>query len=223
MGKHAVKLLVCAFESSGKSTITSSITEALVGNCDAKEYGFRVPHFNMKEYTGMENFIATCNSKIGAYKEKFGRLPGTFILDTVTQIYTAMQKFNADKYTGFNIHSANNKDTLMLNDYIENTLIANGVNVVIVAHTTFDADTARHIIPASGQFAKAGSWLSVVNEAIFIEKKNSKLVVHLKSMKYPCRSTLEDLDESVPVEKYNINDHIARLAASKVEADEFVL
>lgn len=157
----AVKFLLSGYEASGKSTLASTLKDALVGNCDAKEYGFHVPHFNLKVYEGMEAFIGLCNAKLGAYKERFGKLPDTFVLDTVTQLYTAMQKFNADKHTGFNIHSANNKDTLMLNDYIENTLIAHGINVVIVAHTTFDADTARHVIPASGQFAKAGSWLEI--------------------------------------------------------------
>lgn len=42
-------------------------------------------------------------------------------------------------------------------------------------------------------------------------------------MKYPCRSTLDDIDESMPVEKYDINAHLQQLRDSKLEADEFVL
>ena len=157
----AVKLLVSAFEASGKSTITSKINNALVINFDRKEYGFKVPHVNVPQFAGMDDLIDTLNTKVGAYQEKFGSLPETIVLDTVTQFYTAMTKYNGEKYTGFDIHSNNNQDTLSLNGYIEDILIANGVNVIIVAHTIYDSETSRHIIPASGQFAKAGSWLSV--------------------------------------------------------------
>lgn len=219
----AVKLLVAAFESSGKSTITSTIHDALVVNFDRKEYGFKVPHVNAGTFSGMDVLIDLLNTKVGAYKTKFGKLPATIVLDTVTQFYTAMTKYNGDKFNGFDIHSNNNKDTLALNGYIEDTLIANGVNVVIVAHTMYDSETSRHIIPASGQFAKAGSWLSVVNDSIFIEKKSGKLVVHQKSMKFPARTTIDDLEPSVPVEQYDINEHIAKLTGSKVEALEFEL
>ena len=219
----AIKMLVAAFENSGKSTITSSIQDAMVINFDRKEYGFQVPHINVTNFTGIDALIALINEKLGAYKAKFGKLPSTVVFDTVTQFYTAMQKFNNDKFTGFNIHSANNKDTMGINDYIENVLIVNGINVIIVAHTTYDVDTARHVIPASGQFSKAGSWLSVVNDSIFIEKKNNKLVVHQKTMKFPCRSTLANIEESIDMDKYDINDHIRRLTEAKVEADGFRL
>lgn len=219
----AVKLLVAAFESSGKSTITSGIHDALVVNFDRKEYGFKVPHVNAGIFSGMTDLISLLNTKVGAYQEKFGRLPATIVLDTVTQFYTAMTKYNGEKYNGFETHANNNKDTLALNGYIEDTLIANGVNVIIVAHTVYDAETSRHVIPASGQFAKAGSWLSVVNDSVFIEKKSGKLIVHQQSMKFPARSTLVGIEPSIPVDQYDINEHIAKLTGSKVEALEFEL
>jgi len=217
----AIKLLVCGFEATGKSTITSQIRDALVINFDRKEYGFKVPHVNIPTYAGLDDLINTINTKVGIYKEKFGELPHTIVLDTVTQFYSAMQKYNGEVYKGFDIHTMNNKDTLALNGYIEDVLISNGVNVVIVAHTVYDADTSRHIIPASGQFAKAGSWLSVVNDSIFLERKSGKIVVHTKSMKFPARTTLPDMEASVPMEDYDINKHIDRLAGAKIAAAEF--
>jgi len=219
----AVKLLVCGFESCGKSTITSGIHDALVVNFDRKEYGFKVPHVNYPIFTGMDDLINTLNEKVGAYQDRYNELPKTVVVDTVTQLYSAIQKHNGERYKGFDIHSNNNADTLAFNGYIEDTLIANGVNVIIVAHTVYDSDTARHIIPASGQFAKSGSWLSVVNDAIFIEKKSNKLIVHQQSMKFPCRSTIPDIAASVPVEEYDINNHIDILTGAKLEAAEFVL
>jgi hypothetical protein len=219
----AIKLLISGFENTGKSTMASKINNAMVVNFDRKEYGFPVPHMNITEYSGIEALIDTINLKLGAYQEKFGKLPETLVLDTVTQFYSTMQRYNGDTYKGFDEHKANNKDTLNLNAYIEDVLIANGVNVVIVAHTMYDADTARHIIPATGQFGKAGSWISVVNDAVFIEKKSGKYLIHQKSMKFPCRTTLTELEDSVDSTNYDINDHIAKLTASKLEAEEFVL
>jgi len=219
----AIKLLISGFENTGKSTTASKIDDALVINFDRKEYGFKVPHMNIVEYSGLDALIGTINEKLGVYQERFGSLPKTVVFDTVTQFYSTMQGYNDGAFKGFDIHKHNNSDTLGLNAYIEDVLIANGVNVVIVAHTTFDADTARHIIPATGQFGKAGSWLSVVNEAIFIEKKTGKFIIHQKSMKFPCRTTLPDMEESVDGSTYDINAHIQRLVDSKLEATEFVL
>lgn len=219
----AVKLLVSAFESSGKSTITSQLEDVLVFNFDHKEYSFKVPHANLKDYQGMDWLIQQMSEKIGAYKEKFGKYPKNIVFDTVTQMYSSMQKYNADKYKGFDIHTNNNKDTLAFNEFIEAQIIPSGINAIVVAHTTYDEATARFTIPASGAFAKAGSWLSVVNDGIFIEKKANKLVVHTSGLKYPARSTLSDIEQSAEIEKYSLQDHIHKLEAIKLEADEFVL
>jgi GTPase SAR1 family protein len=220
---HGIKLLVCGFESSGKSTTTSKIDKALVVNFDRKEYAYKVPHTNITEFTGIPAIIETVMSKAAKYKEKYNELPKTIVLDTVTQLNSAIQKYNLNKFTGFDVHTNNNKDTLALNDFIENTLIANGINVVIVAHTNYDENTARYVIPSTGAFAKAGSFLSIVNESVFIEKKNGKLVVHHRNLKLPCRTTIESYPDKEPIEDYDINKHINYLENNKVEAEEFSL
>jgi len=219
----AIKLLISGFENTGKSTTASKIKDALIINFDRKTYGFPVPHVNITEYHGIDALIDTINEKLGAYQEKFGKLPETVVFDTVTQFYSTMQAFNENQYKNFDIHKHNNRDTLNLNAYIEDVLIANNVNVVIVAHTIWDESTARHIIPATGQFSKAGSWLSVVNDAIFVEKKSGKFIIHQKSMKHPCRTTLSDIEDSLDSDKYDINAHIKKLEESKTEATDFVL
>jgi len=219
----AIKLLISGFENTGKSTTASKIKDALIINFDRKAYSFPVPHVNITEYHGIDALIDTINEKLGAYQEKFGKLPETVVFDTVTQFYSTMQAFNENQYKNFDIHKHNNRDTLNLNAYIEDVLIANNVNVVIVAHTIWDESTARHIIPATGQFSKAGSWLSVVNDAIFVEKKSGKFIVHQKSMKHPCRTTLPDIEDAVDSDKYDINAHIKKLEESKIEATDFVL
>ena len=219
----AVKFLVSAFEKSGKSTITSQLRNPLVINLDQKEYGFKVPHVNIKEYLGMDALLETIAEKLQAYKEKFGKYPENLIFDTVTQMYSAMQKYNSDKYKGFDVHSKNGQETMAFNQFIEQQLLPAGINVIIVAHTLYDEATSRHIIPATGAFAKAGSWTSVVNDSIFVEVKSNKLVVHLKGLKYPARTTLTDLPDSIPVEEYSLQDHLDQLTAKSVEFEDYIL
>lgn len=221
--KSGVKFLLCAFEKSGKSTLTSALRNPLIFNLDQKEYGFKVPHVNIKEYEGMDKLLEQFTGKLQAYHDKFGHYPETVVFDTVTQMYSAMQKYNSDKYKGFDVHTKNNQETMAFNQYIEQQLIPAGINVVIVAHTLYDEATARHIIPATGAFAKAGSWTSVVNDAAFIEVKSSKLVVHLKGLKYPSRTTLADVPDSVNIEDYSLQDHLDQLSAKAVEFEEFLL
>ena len=219
----AVKFLLAAFEKSGKSTLTSQLKDVLIVNMDQKEYGFKVPHVNVKEYTGMDDLLALITSKIEAYQHKFEKLPATIVFDTVTQMYSAMQKHNADRYKGFDVHTKNNQETMAFNQFIEQQLIPAGINVVIVAHTLYDEPTGRHIIPATGAFARAGSWTSVVNDAAFIEIKSNKLVVHLKGLKFPARTTLTDVPDSVPIEDYSLQDHLDQLTAKTTEFEEYIL
>ncbi|RUT51681.1 hypothetical protein BWK51_00070 [Campylobacter fetus] len=218
-----IKLLISGYEASGKSTIASKIENALVINFDKKEYNFAIPHADFKEYTGMASVLNFVNEKITKYKEVYGEFPKFIIFDTVTQLYSAMTRHNSNKFTGFNIHSQNNTDTLDFNSYIEDFLIPNGMSIVIVAHTKPDEASGRHIIPAQGQFRDAGSWLSVVNDAIFIEKASGKLNVFFRSFKYPARTTIKDIQEKIPVEEFDINEYLKTLTNSKTQADKFAL
>lgn len=219
----AVKLLVCGFESAGKSTLTSQLRNSLVINFDHKEYSFKVPHANIKEYAGIEPLIDVISEKLQAYHDKMGSYPETIVFDTVTQLYSSMQRYNGTKFKGFDEHRQNNLDTLAFNKFVEDSLIPSGISTVVVAHTNYDEATARHFIPASGAFAKSGSWLSHVNESVFIEKKAGKLVVHTDNLKFPCRTTLTDIPTGVNIEDYSLQDHLDALLSVKAEAAEFAL
>jgi len=220
----SVKLLISGVERSGKSTLTSQIVDALVISFDTKAYPFSVPHVNVEKYQGLGQLLQLINEKVGLYKEKYDRFPNTIVLDTVTALYTMINHYASDRFSGYDIHSTINKDTLGFNDYIENTLIKNGVNVVIVAHTIYDADTSRYIIPASGAFAKSGSWLGTVDNAVYVGIKANKFFAYHKDLKFSCRSTLgEEIPMSSPIEEYDINAHIALLLSKHNDNKEFTL
>ena len=221
MSKHGIKFGVIATENSGKTTLISQIKDALVVSTDNKAFKGKVAHFRYNYYDGIEDFTNTITEKIEAFNEKFGHYPSTLVIDSVTHLQSNMEKWANDKFTGFNIWSNLGKDILAINDFLED-IVAEGMNVVITAHTQYDADTAKYKIQSPGQFGKNGSWLSVLDEAIFIEVKNSKRIVHYKTMKFPCR-TLQDLPDSIDLSDFDISDHIKLLESSIEEADEWSL
>lgn len=65
--------------------------------------------------------------------------------------------------------------------------------------------------------------LSETDNAIFIETKNGKRIIHNRSIKFPARSTIADLPDSVLVDDYNLNDHIKALSALEDEVADFIL
>jgi len=117
--KEGIKLLVTGQENSGKTSLISSIKDGLVMSTDNKAFRGKVPHFRYTVYNGLEDLIDTIGVKIEAYETKFKKLPETFVIDSVTHLQNAIIKYNNDKYTGFNIWSAINKDILALNSFID--------------------------------------------------------------------------------------------------------
>ena len=221
--KTGSKLLVCGLERIGKSTLTAQLDEALVVVMDEKQYGFPVPHYKPASYAGIDAFKAELITKLKAYKEKYGKAPRTVVFDTITQHYNNVYKWAQDNYRGFDQHNAVNSDTLAFNIMIESLLIKNGVNVVIVAHVLFDESTQRYIIPATGNFAKTGSWLSVVDESTYMFHQNNQLWVAHNLMKYPSRSTLKDLPAEELLETYDINKHLGMIEEKQAGNSEFTL
>lgn len=219
----AIKILITGFENTGKSTLASKVKDAFIINCDRKDYPFKVPHSNFPEWRGLDDFINFTNSKIKAYKEKFKKLPKYVIFDTITQLYVNMVKYNNKVYQGFSIHSQNDTDTLGINSYIEDTLLKNGINVIIMAHTKRDAKTDRYEIPAQGSFKSTGSWVGVVTEGIYIDRVDDRHDIVLKNNSISVvRSSLEFKDDvvSIPFNEFDINEHLNKIISVNKDAKE---
>lgn len=218
----AIKVLISGYENSGKTTLISRITDCLIINCDAKEFSIPVLHANYKEYKGIPDFTDFVKEKLKAYKDHKGETPKYIIFDTVTHFYSKMTKYNNSKFKGFEIHNSNNRDTMALNDMFE-LLVASGINVIIVAHTMFDKETGKHKIPAQGNFKDCGSFLSVCNEAIYIERSKDVHNIHLKSDWYPVRSLIEQEHEVVKFNDFDINAYLEKICNVKQETEKFRL
>ena len=220
---NGIKLGIIAMENSGKTTLISGIKDALVVSTDNKAFTGKVPHFRYSTYAGIDDFLGTLESKIESYQDKFKKLPRTLVIDSVTHLAVNMEKYWNDKATGFDVWSGLGKDITTLNAYLEDVIIPNGINVVFTSHCQFDKDTARYTISAAGQFGKNGSWLSVTDNASFLEVKGGKRTIHHTNAKFPCRSNLADIPESQPIDEYDINEHIAALEANIQESEEWTI
>ncbi len=217
---NGVKFLIIAKEAVGKTSLAATLEDALVVSTDNKAFTGKVPHFRVSEYEGLKHLEETIVSKVEAYQAKFGKLPRNLVIDSVTHLANNIERYANEKFTGFNVYSNLGKDILAFNHFLETQVIPAGMNVVLTSHCQFNSDTGRYEIASPGQFGKNGSWLSVVDNSIFIEIKGNKRIVHTNSMKFPARSNI-NMVESIDMKDYNINDHIGELEKASTESADY--
>jgi Cdc6-like AAA superfamily ATPase len=219
----SVKLLISGESNSGKTTLTKSLTDALVISHDGKKYSFPVPHITVPTFSTTAELIELINSKIVAYKDRFNTYPKTIVFDSVSKIFDTMHNNCNEKYTGFKVYSELDKEISLFTSYIENTIIASNINVILISHAVYDPDTAKYNLVGKGSFSKKGGFLSEVDQAIFIEAKPSKRIIHFRSTKFPARTLREDDPDSIDVSKFNLQEYVSKLANVQETVDEFEL
>lgn len=219
----AVKLLIAAESNSGKTSLTKTLEHALVISYDGKKFPFKVPHVNVETFDTVDALIAIVGEKVEAYNEKFGQYPATIVFDSVSKIFDTIMDNCNTKYKGFTVYSELNKEVHALTDYIQNVLIASDINVILISHAIYDPETSRYNLIGKGDFQKRGGFIAETDEAIFIEVKNNKRIVHFRSTKFPARTLQEEVVDSMAVEEFNLGHHMALLEANQNDADEFAL
>lgn len=218
----AFKLLISGESNSGKTSLTKNLENSLVISHDGKKYPFQIPHATISDFTTADELIAFVEEKALAYKEKFGSLPDTIVFDSVSRIYETMDHSCNKRFTGFKVYSELNLDIGRFADFLEQ-LVSNGVNVIIISHAIYDADAGKFVLVGKGSFNKLGGFLSVVDNGIFLETKNGKRIIHYRSTKFPARTLLEDLPDSVPLDQFELQTHLEQLAKTSADASEFEL
>lgn len=199
-----IKLAITGTENSGKTTLVSNSEKAIVISTDNKAFSGAVAHYRYNTYKGLDPFISTLYEKVEVYNEKFGEYPKSIIVDSVTHLQNAMAKWANNAFNGFEVWNNLGKDIQGLNDFFEESLINEGINVIYTAHVTYDSETGRFKIDSPGAFGKVGGWLSVTDEARYLEVKNNKRIIHYTTGKFPCRSLIPDIPENTPLEKYDL-------------------
>lgn len=219
----AVKLLIAAESNSGKTTLTKTLEDTLVISHDGKTYPFAVPHVMVADFNSINELIDLINTKIGAYHDKYGKYPSTVVFDSVSKIFDTMLAYNNRKHSGFKIYSELNSDVNEFTSYIQNTLIASDMNVILISHALYDQDTAKYNLVGKGDFAKRGGFLAEVDQSLFIEVKGSKRILHFRSPKFPARTLRAEDPDSMPIEDFNLQSYIELLSAEQSSVDEFEL
>lgn len=219
----SVKLLISAEANAGKTTLTRNLKNALVISCDGKRYPFPTPHVLVTTFGSALELIDLVTDKIEAYKDRYEKYPDTIVFDSVSKIFEILYNTCNEKYTGFHIYSKLDNEVTALNSFIENSLIASDLNVVLISHALYDSDTAKYTLVGKGSFQKKGGYLSEVDEGLFIEVKGNKRIIHFRSGKFPARSLQPDLPESTMIEEFDLQQHITYLQTNANSVEEFTL
>ena len=217
------KLLIAGDSNSGKTSLTKNLKNTLVISHDGKAYPFKVPHGTIKEINTTAELTTFVNEKVDAYIERYGSMPENIVFDSVSRIYDSLYDACNKRYTGFNIYSNLDKEIKEFADFLEQILEV-GVNLIIISHSIADADTGKTNLVGKGSFAKLGGFLSVVDEAIYIQtKKNDKRELHFRSTVYPARTLQDDLPNTIAVEDFDLQTHVERLSDAAKGSLEFSL
>ena len=219
----AVKLLISGMSNSGKTTLTNTLTDCLVVSHDGKNYPFAKPHTNVASFGSTAELITLINEKMEAYNTKFKTYPATVVFDSVSKIFDTLLDSCNIKHTGFKVYSELNREIHEFTDYVQNVLISADINVVLVSHALYDTETAIYTLVGKGDFQRRGGFLAETDNAVFLETKNNKRIVHHRSTKFPARTTLSEIPDYQNVEDYDLQGHINLLAEIHNQVDSYEL
>lgn len=217
-----VKILVSSLPNIGKTTLLQSLKDCLVIARDGKKYPFPQSHVNVPDFTSAEQLIDLIISKVNAYEDTIGSLPKTIVIDSISKILLDIEGYTLEAVKSFPYGKINTEIKKVV-DFIERD-IAPQFNVVLVSHAMYDEDSNSYkLVNAGGSYGKKGGILSEVDEAIFLELKGKNRVVHFKNSRMASRTTVTDSPESVPVEDFNLQEHIEGLMEKQDKVSDWTL
>lgn len=217
-----VKLLVSSLPNIGKTTLLKALTDTLVVARDGKKYPFPQPHVNVPDFTSADQLIDIIVEKVEAYENKIGKLPKTVAIDSVSKILLDIEGYTLEQVKSFPYGKVNTEIKKVV-DFIERDMVPN-FNVVLVSHAMYSEDVSGYsMVNAGGSYGKKGGILSEVDEAIFVELRGKKRIVHFRNSKMCSRTTMDSLPESMPIEDFNLQTHLESLQAKQSDAEKWSL
>ena len=212
------RILITGLANSGKTSLLKSLKDVLVVSRDGKPFSLPLPHYNVTDYTSMDDMLAELSSKLEAYKQKMGKEPKTIAFDSVSRIFTDIETYCSRKFRGFDVWSNVNKEINAFVDAI-NEIEAAGYNIVLVAHCVWDEKAGKYIETAKGSFAKTGGFLSVTDYAVNINVVGKKHIVTLRGSNLS-RTLLEDMPEQQDSSEFNLQNYLDKISNQSNQVTE---
>jgi len=217
-----IKLLVSSLPAIGKTTLLQSLTDVLVIARDGKLYPFEQPHVNIADFQSVDELINIIIEKVEAYETNYKELPKTIAIDSISKILLDIEGYCLEKIASFPYGKINTEIKKFV-DFIEHELIPN-FNVVLVSHAQYNEDVVGYtLVNAGGSYGKKGGILSEVDEAVFVELKGKKRVIHFRNPKMVSRTTVADLPDSMPGEEFVLQEHLEMLQNKQRKAQSWSL
>jgi len=234
--KPGVKLLLTGLSSSGKTNALKTLDPktSFVISIDGKHFPFPIPHANFSTFPDINGLINGYESngthidgiidKINKFKEATGKLPETIAVDTVSRVFQIIADNCSQTYKGFTIHSMISKEIAQFNQFLEVTLVGNGMNVISTTHVTLNPDTGTYEDASSGAYRKSGGAISVHDHVAFFHIVNKQYQVTHRSPGLPCRTLLpqDKLPDTQSANDYSLAEHIKLLSETNGEIEKFV-
>jgi len=216
------KILLSGLPAIGKTTLLQTLTDVLVFARDGKQYPFPQPHVNVPDFTSVDELIQLMGEKITAYKDKFGTVPKTIVIDSISKILLDIEGNILSTVKSFP-YGVINTEIKKFVDFLERDLAPN-VNLIMVSHSIWDEDTGSFkLVNAGGSWGKKGGMLSEVDQAVYLEYKGNRRIIHHRNPKLAARTTLPELPDSQPAEEYDLQKHVELLNEVQTSHQEFVL
>jgi len=216
------KLLISGLPNIGKTTVLQSLTDVLVIARDGKKYPFPQPHVNVPDFETAAELISIITDKINAYETKFGKMPETIVIDSLSKILLDIEGNVLARVKSFP-YGVITTEIKEIVDFIERDL-ADAFNIVLVSHAIYSEDTLGYsLVNAGGSWGKKGGILSEVDQAVFIELKGKNRVLHYRNPKMASRTTLSELPDSIPLDQYNLQEHLDLITSKQASAEEWSL
>ena len=220
------KILVNGKSGSGKTNLIKTLTDAFVVSRDGKDFPFSIPHmvvptfYSMSvmihggdvEVDGEDVYVEGFFDKVEKYNEKMGSYPKTIVLDSVSKMMQDVIDYSNLNFTNFDIHSNINREIAVLTKFVQEDLVANGMNVVIINHV-MDNDKKGLIPIGQGKFKDKGGFYSEVDHAILVEDMK---VIH-RGVKSQARTTIA----SMPDKQHLENDVNPTKSKKLAEGEEY--
>ena len=215
-------MLLSGITNSGKTSLLQSLVDVLVIARDGKKYPFAQAHVNVPDFIDIDTVIELIVEKVSAYEKKYGIMPKTVVVDSISKILLDIEGYVLDQVKSFPYGKVNTEIKKFV-DFIERDM-APEFNIILVSHALFNEDTQGYnLVNAGGSYGKKGGMLSEVDEAIFLEVKPKKRIIHYRNSRMAARTTMADLPDFIELKDFNLQEHILTLQSKQSKADAWTL